>query len=154
MANAQWKISTQIGGANFLGATVNAAYSISLDNETISSLELAAGFGVLSPSHGNNSIINTHLNYIRKSWGFGVETAFFTKAPLYSKSDRSSFVDIMVYPNVNYTFNLWESFYLNTSAGLYLAWEQRSYGTVSNSEGLSFVGDPIPGAGITFGYIF
>ncbi|MFQ3213321.1 MAG: hypothetical protein ACJAT1_001996 [Marivirga sp.] len=47
IVQAQWKISTQIGGVNFLGATVNAAYSISLDNETISSLELAAGFGVL-----------------------------------------------------------------------------------------------------------
>ncbi len=154
VAQAQWKLSTQLGGANFLGATLNVGYEYNLASKIPSSLEAQVGYGFLLPSHGPNTIINTQLKYKLKQYGLGLEAAFFHKKPFYKEGfDQSDFLDLLLYPNFSYTLPVLKSFFINFSAGCYLAFSRESIDYFTEGK-LVFEGDPIPGAGLTFGYIF
>ena len=63
--------------------------------------------------------------------------------------------DILVYPDLNYTFSFNRNphLYLRLSAGVYFAFD-KIRDDISGKNKLEWQGDPIPGAGLTCGYAF
>ena len=108
--------------------------------------------GYRSPS----SIIHFGLHYRIRKFGIGCETAGFATSPFDSDSnffDPPS--DILVYPDLNYTFSFNRNphLYLRLSAGVYFAFD-KIRDDISGKNKLEWQGDPIPGAGLTCGYAF
>ncbi len=153
-SNGQAKIEAQIGGANFLGLTLNAAYDISISKNGNHFLTPSFGLGLLAPGwNASTIIIHTGLNYNFKRFGLGVELSGFNENPFFADEHNESFVDIIIYPNANYTFINKEHWYFRFSGGIYLAYS-KTYDDNTDTNHMSFDGDPVPGAGITVGYKF
>lgn len=151
MANSQIKLETQIGGSNFLGCSINTSYDFYLTADHNQKLVPKIGFGMRYPDLLVYGLILTDLNYEYKNLGGGVGMSkFFVMA----NPENIHFLDIelLVYPNLNYTFNLKSNWYLKVSAGAYFAFNQRD--RLESPYSLEFAGDVIPGGGIGFGYKF
>jgi hypothetical protein len=158
ISNGQVKIEAQIGGSNFFyGLTINTAFDIPLSKNGDHILTPSIGNGFLPYFWDNGSssnIIHTGLNYSYKRIGFGVELSKFSDFLLsYYRYDDHNFVDMIVYPNANYTIIQKQHWYLGLSAGAYIAFS-RYYKHETGKPYMSFEGDIIPGAGVTIGYKF
>lgn len=154
-ATAQTSIETQAGGANFMGITINSRFNIPLSRSKEHRLSPSFGIGMLAPGWDQQPtvIINTGLTYNYKAWGIGAEVSGFAASPFAASSKPRDFVDMIVYPNLNYTLNIKPSFYLRFSAGSYFAFSKKIDPLTEVSK-FQFEHDVIPGAGISVGYKF
>lgn len=152
---AQFGLETQIGGSNFLGISFNGFYDLSLTEDGRNIVSSTLGLGVLEPEFGNNFIIlHGGVNYRPRRWGAGAEYSFFV-AGLNETYTYDRFVDLLVYPNINYTVLARSGWVFKVSCGPYLAFSKdyrKSVGDVLTP--YRFEGDVIPGAGLYFGYRF
>ncbi len=151
---SQVSLETQIGGANFLGASLNSRFNIDLDKTKTHRISPSFGIGILFPYwYPSTTLINVGVSYNYKNWGIGTEVTGFAGKSIISSKATNGFVDMMVYPNLNYTWTFCSNLYFRFSAGSYFAFSRRA-GSSSENPKLTFEGDVIPGAGIGFGYIF
>ncbi len=149
----QAKIEIQIGGSNFYGMTINSAYDIPVSKNHNRFLSPSFGVGLLLPSwDGPTSIIHVGLDYTMNKFSIGCELSNFLPSP-FGERDGPPDVDLIVYPNVSYTYTTKANLYFNLSAGAYFAYSD-SYNYSSGQSKLDFQGDVIPGVGITTGYKF
>jgi hypothetical protein len=155
---AQLGIELQVGGANFLGASVNASYTVQLGKAGVQSLNTTLGIGALYPGWTNapndyritTVIYHAGLNYQYKRLGAGVEASFFAPNPFLQVYSTTGLVDLIVYPNINYLVFNRESWYFKVSGGAYFAFDKNSFSTDVLPQ-YDFAGDVIPGIGITAG---
>jgi len=149
---SQARIEAKIGGSNFLGATINSAYDIAILEDGNQSISPSFGIGILFPGWEDpTSIIHFGLNYRLFKWGFGIETSTFFANPLWGDGGGNGFVDLIIYPNVNYTIPINSNWYINISGGAYFAFSRSSNFQIEQTN-LVFEGDVIPGGGLTVGY--
>ena len=154
IAHGQLKIELQAGGSNFIGMSINTAFDIILFESGYHKITPTIGLGTLiSGREDPTSIIHCGLNYRYKRWGIGSEVSGFSEKPFLGTSTVNSFVDMIVYPNANFTYTTAFNLYCKISAGAYFAFDRISRPD-SNKSYLDFAGDVIPGAGISVGYIF
>ena len=153
--NAQLGVETQIGGSNFLGLSANAFYEFSLTHDQRNTVTSTLGLGILEPDFGSNFIIlHQGLNYRRKRWGAGAEYSIFTGS-FGNRSIFYDFVDVIAYPNLNYTILAHSGWMFKASLGAYFAFSKDYRKRVSDAAyPYRFEGDVIPGAGLSFGYRF
>lgn len=157
-AHGQLGLESQVGGANFLGVSVNLATEKKLSREKDVVLEPRVGYGILLPGWDvPTDILHAGLNIRFNRFGSGIEGSWFIKS-LFLKPDPtqfSDFIQLLVYPNVNYRIIDRTNWYLRVSAGVMVAFDrQYRYPCIDCDPTwkLSFAGDAIPGAGINFGY--
>ena len=149
----QAKIEIQIGGSNFLGMTINSAYDIPVSKNHNQILSPYFGIGLLEPNwDGATSIIHVGLDYTIKKFGIGCELSNFLPSPFGHRDYPQSDVDLIVYPNISYTFFTKIKLYFKVSGGAYFAFNKQYF--YSGSSEIYFEGDVIPGAGFTTGYKF
>ena len=158
-AFSQVNLEGQLGGSNFLGFSLNTEVDIALSKAKGIYLSPSLGMGFLAPTiEESTAILRTGLHLKYKKWGIGSEVAGFTANPFSNPPFRSSFIDLLVYPNVNYTFGFKSNYYLKVSTGAYFAFSRylpRPGGQFnSDARPLRFEGDAIPGVGLSFGYRF
>ena len=91
--------------------------------------------------------------YKYKKWGLGTEVSGFVNNPFWGNDSGNNFVDMIVYPNLNYIFSTQSNWYFKVSAGVLIAYE-KSYNDNAKKNQLAFSGDLIPGIGISLGYTF
>lgn len=158
---AQICFESQFGGSNFLGLTFNTRFEIPLDANKNHLIIPQLGVGFLVPYRESPEvftmplIVHGALSYRYKRIGIGCEASGFTGNPFFGNGTGygpRSFVDLLIYPNLNYTFGK-GNWYYRVSAGAYFAFSYYSqYPTYENR--LEFEGDVIPGAGFSVGYRF
>lgn len=156
---SQINLESQIGGSNFLGGSLNTEVDIPLSKAKAIYLSPSLGLGFLAPTfESSTAILRTGLHLKYKKWGIGSEVAGFTDNPFSNQLNRGSFIDLLVYPNMNYTFGFKSNYYLKVSTGAYFAFSRylpRPGGQFnSDAPPLRFEGDVIPGVGLSFGYRF
>lgn len=149
---SQANFELQAGGSNFLGATFNTATDISISKDKQHFITPGIGVGILAPQWAQSTmIVHSRLGYRYKRIGFGVETSGFTANPFSRARYLHDFVDLIVYPSFNYTFDMGRSnWYCRASTGLYFAFSR--YYDYGSGGKLQFEGDVIPGAGLSIGY--
>lgn len=156
-ASAQVKVDIQAGGANFLGLSINTELDIPVNREKGHVLMPRLGVGMLIPGlYSASSLVHVGLHYRIRKIGLGCEASGFFQNPFDRKGASNDHpADILVYPNLNYTFSFskFPYLYLRISGGVYFAFD-KVRDLLSDNEGLEWQGDPIPGAGLTFGYAF
>jgi len=153
---AQKKIEIQLGGSNFVGASLNAAYRFPLSEHGRLYLEPNLGIGLLMPGWDvPTNIIHTGLNVSsKKKWGFGLEGSWFFKSPFHDKDDTGKpDMPAIIYPNINYTIIKNSNWYFKFSAGAYFAFSRQQVDFVNSRKKMTFEGDVIPGFGICIGRI-
>ncbi len=151
-ADGQIGIETQFGGSNFLGASINTKYTIQICDSSHHTITPSLGIGFLAPKwYAPTSIIHFGVNYAYKKIGIGVEASGFTDNPFVSSAKSKDFVDVIIYPNLNYTFQFKSPFYISASAGLYLAYSKASK-YYNSGKKWHFERDIIPGVGFSLGY--
>ncbi len=149
----QAKVELQIGGSNFLGMTVNSAYDIPVSKKGNQFISPYFGIGFLAPEwDGATSIIHAGLDYTVKKLGVGCELSNFLPSPFGQRDYPQTDVDLIVFPNISYTFSTKVNLYFKVSGGAYFAFNKADY--YSGSTEWRFEGDVIPGAGFTTGYKF
>ena len=155
IANGQIAFEAQIGGSNFLGISLNTTFDIQLSESGNHYIVPSLGLGILVPGWNEpTSIIHTGLNYRYKKWGLGAEVSGFMRNPFGGDEyNISSFVDMIIYPNANYTFQTKTNWYFKISVGAYFAFSKQFY-YESSKNPMYFAGDVIPGAGFSTGYKF
>lgn len=152
-SHGQARIEAQLGGSNFYGLTINSAYDISISKKTSQYLSPSFGIGILAPWWDEpTSIIHLGLNYQRKNWGAGLEASTFPTNLLWGDGKQHSFVDLIVYPNINYTLPLGSNWYTKISAGAQFAFTRM--GNFYAEESRLELEGAIPGGGISAGYKF
>src|SRR5689334_16116756 len=110
--SGQVGIEGQVGGANFLGLTINSRFQIVISKENDHRLTPSLGVGILSPAwDAPTMIVNAGLSYSHKDWGIGTEVSGFTENPFIPSDQPRDFVDMIIYPNFNYTFTFESSWY-------------------------------------------
>ncbi len=152
----QIKSEVQFGGSNFLGITLNTGLDIPLSKNGYHFIVPIVGVGILLPGWDvPTCIIHAGLNYNYKKWGLGAEVSGFTENPFWDSQEHtnSSFVDMIIYPNANYTILFKRRWYLKVSAGAYFAFSKQ-YDNETDRHRMQFEGDVIPGAGLSLGYAF
>ncbi|HDY67153.1 MAG TPA: hypothetical protein ENH85_05105 [Candidatus Scalindua sp.] len=149
----QIKFEAQVGGSNFLGITLNTAFDINISDNGHHKIIPSLGLGFLVPGWDYpTTIIHFGLDYRYKRWGIGSEVSGFTINPFWGEG-YNPFVDMIIYPNINYTFGTKSSWYFKISAGAYFAFSKR-YDSASEKTYMGYDGDVIPGAGFSVGYKF
>ncbi len=152
---AQVKIDYQLGGANFIGFSLNTEFDISVNKEKGHFIMPRFGVGTLIPGWDEpTSILHFGLAYRIRKIAIGCEVSGFTPSPFFG-SGNTDFVDMIVYPNLSYTIQPKKhpNWYYRISAGAYFAYSKAdNYET--DKTYMEFEGDVIPGAGITVGYRF
>ncbi len=150
----QAKIEVQIGGANFYGASINSEYDIPISTNRGLYLSPSFGLGILLPSwDGPTNIIHGGLDFTIKNISIGCELSRFIPSFFGQRDSPSSDVELIVYPNVSYTYTTEYNLYFNLSGGAYIAYSSR-YDSSTGLTQLNFQGDVIPGVGISTGYKF
>jgi hypothetical protein len=140
----QLNLEAQIGGSNFLGFSINTEVDIPLFKNKNYALSPSFGLGLIRIPHlANATIIHSGLHLKYRKWGIGTEVSHFS----------GDFVELLVYPNVNYTFGIRSNWYLKASVGAFIPFAYMNKSDKGASD-LRFAGDIIPGAGINFGYRF
>lgn len=153
-ANSQIKLQMQAGGSNFLGMSVNISKEFDLGTKTNLSLEPDLGFGLLLPGWDiPTNIIHSGVNLNWKQFGIGTEGSWFIKSP-FVKQETLAAPDtrLIIYPDINYTIGFAKNWFFKVSAGAFFAFADRHH--FYNDHALFFENDVIPGAGLSFGYIF
>ena len=151
--SGQVAVEGQIGGANFLGLTINSRFQILISKENDHRLTPSFGVGILSPAwDAPTMIVNAGLSYSHNAWGIGTEVSGFTENPFIPSDQPRDFVDMIIYPNFNYTFTFDSSWYVRLSAGAYFSYSKFT-NPVTDISRLRYEGDVLPGAGISVGYI-
>lgn len=151
----QSSVELQLGGSNFLGASVNYGHQFNINNRFSISPKLGLG-SMLLPDYGTDMIVHTGLEFRKRRWGLGAEASHFLPNPFLLENLRSEFIALLIYPNINYKITFRNKLYMKFSAGMYLPFDRG----VSSNQGTiilpsyDFVDDLIPGAGITLGYQF
>lgn len=153
--NGQTRVELQAGGSNFLGLSLNTAYDFILSSDGHHKLTPKIGIGALIPrvNEPKTMLIHSGLNYRYKRWGIGSELSFFKEKPIWEGSEVNSFVEMILYPNANFTYITTSNLYFMISAGAYFAFD-KNYHYEKDRSKLNFAGDVIPGGGITLGYLF
>jgi len=152
LAVSQINFELQIGGSNFLGYSLNTSFDIPISKNKHHLIVPSIGVGALIPGIGETqSIIRYGINYQFKKFGIGSELAGFNASPFLSSNSSLGFIDVLVYPNVNYQWVFKSKLYIKLSAGAYFAFEKQY---LTESKTLDFAGDIIPGGGISIGYKF
>jgi hypothetical protein len=150
-AYGQARVELQMGGANFLGATINSAYDISISKNDKQFISPSFGIGMLSPGWDEpTTIINVGITYKLLNWGFGVEAANFLVNPIWGATNSTGFVDLIAYPHISYTLSTKSKLYFKLSGGAYFAFS-KMYNYDASELKLRFEGDVIPGGGISVG---
>jgi hypothetical protein len=150
----QLNFEAQFGGSNFLGGTLNSTYDIKISQNGLHRLTPIVGFGLLLPGWaGSTIILHSGLNYSYLNWGAGAEVSGFTDNPFWGSSYESDFSNMIIYPNINYTFNIKSNLFFKVSAGAWFAFTKESHYGDSKSK-MVYDGDVIPGLGINLGYRF
>jgi hypothetical protein len=146
----QARVEAQFGGANFLGMTINSAYDISISEKGNQYLSPSFGIGFLAPGWDEpTSIIHLGLNYQLNNWGVGLEASNFLTNLLWGDGKQQDFVDLIVYPNINYKLSLGSKWYLNISGGAYFAFTRM--GDVYAGDSRVIYEGTIPGGGLSVG---
>jgi hypothetical protein len=145
LSQGQVRLEAQLGGSNFLGLTINSVYDIPLTETGDQCIETSLGMGFLAPGWDVPTVIlHGGLNYMYRHWGAGAEVSGFTSNPFWGNKEESrDFPDVIVYPNVNYTFYMKSRWYFKLSGGVLFAFSRPDYD-----------GDPLPAGGLSAGYIF
>jgi hypothetical protein len=152
--SGQIKVEAQLGGSNYLGLSVNTSYDIPIFNSGNQYLVPSLGLGFMVPGlYDPTCILHSGLIYKYKKWGIGAEVSGFVNNPIWGNDSGNTFVDMIVYPNLNYTFNTQSNWYFKVSAGALIAYE-KSFNDSTKKNQLQFSGDVIPGIGISLGYTF
>lgn len=152
---AQISFEGQLGGANFLGISLNTRFEIPLNKEGNHRISPQLGLGIMIPGWADPIplIIHSGLHYQFKRFGIGAELSGFTANPYFRQYPfyYNDFVDILLYPNINYVLGKGRWYY-RISAGAYFAYSY--YYDNSGTMKLDWEGDVIPGAGLSVGYRF
>ena len=78
--SGQVGIEGQVGGANFLGLTINSRFQILISKENDHRLTPSFGVGILSPAwDAPTMIVNAGLSYSHNAWGIGTEVSGLQK---------------------------------------------------------------------------
>ncbi|NVO18709.1 MAG: hypothetical protein HXX13_03365 [Bacteroidetes bacterium] len=150
----QVKLETQLGGSNYLGMTLNAAYDLPLSKDSNQLITPTLGIGVAAPFwYERTCILHAGLNYSYKRIGIGSELSWFTGNPIYSGQDYQPEKLMVIYPNINIAIVKKRHWYFRLSGGAYFAFS-KEYNYENEKHSLRFEGDVIPGLGITLGYKF
>ena len=150
---AQYKIEVQVGGGNYKGFSVNGEFGIKLSQSGLHKIHPSFGLGYMFPSAFYNTItLHSGLNYTIKNWGIGMELNGFTDNPFWG-SDGNMYVDMMLYPNLNYHLPIKSHLYFKISVGAFIGFAKDRYDELADSS-LGYIGNTNPGAGISFGYRF
>jgi len=148
---AQAKLEIQVGGSNVAGITINSAYDISLGKNP-HVLTPYFGIGMIVPIWLEpSSIIHVGLDYHYKNCGLGTELSGFATNPFITSDNTNDFVDLVVYPNISYTFGKHSNWYYKITAGAYFAFSKYYNSQVQKTK-MEFEGDVFPGIGFTIGY--
>ena len=154
-AFSQAKIELQVGGANYLGLTVNSAYDIPLSKTKNNFLSPSFGIGIVEPNWAGDptSIMHVGLDYFMSKFGVGCELSNFLPSPFGQRNNPTVDIDLIVYPNISYTFSTKIKLYFNVSGGAYFAFNETGNSYMGDTK-MQFEGDVIPGFGLTTGYKF
>lgn len=154
---SQLKIEGQIGGANFVGHSLNTELDIRLSANGLHYLQPSIGLGLNYWNPG--SVLATTkvgLHYRYANWSVGAEAAGFSLHPFWSTPfDRNDWIDLLVYPNIAYIFfpDIESKLYYKVSLGAYFAFSRYVTGPGFDYD-LVWEGDVIPGFGLSMGYRF
>jgi len=156
IANGQVKFEAQIGGSNFLGLTLNTAFDIKLSESGNHFIVPSLGVGITYLGDGPiGSITHVGLNYRYKNLGFGTEVSGFSSCPLLGQFYFHELVDVMIYPNANYTFQIRTNWYIIVSAGLIFGLYEDYHWNDNSIQPSSYIACMlIPWIGLSFGYKF
>ena len=151
---AQWKVELEAGGSNFLGASTNIAYDISVSADNQHVITPSIGVGVVSSYWWGSTglITRAGLSYGYKRFGGGVEASVFHKVQTIAPYDRNK--EMIIYPHISYKVIDRERLYFQVSAGAYFNYSIYNQPFESNEYMFNFSGDVIPGAGINIGWKF
>ena len=151
-ASGQAKVEAQVGGSNFLGITINSVYEIPIFEKGTEFLVPSMGLGFLAPGWDDPAcIIHVGLHYKVDHWGIGAEASHFIANPIWGHIPYSDFVNMMIYPDVNYTFNTKSNWYYKVSLGVWIPYDTWiDYST--NKRHQEYAGDAFPGVGFSMGY--
>ena len=150
---SQVGIEAQFGGANFFGFTLNGRLDIPLDQMNFHNISTSIGFGMVAPWWDwPAGLVNAGINYRYKVWGAGTEVSIFPGGSFSGFVRVSDRVDVLVYPNFNYTLLKRSGWYFRFSAGAYFAYSKNGSPILDGND-LRFQGDVIPGAGVGVGYM-
>jgi len=150
---SQVGLEAQFGGANFFGFTLNARLDIPLDQTNLHTLSPSIGFGIVAPWWDwPSGLVNAGVNYRYKAWGVGTELSVFPGGSFSGFVRASDRVDVLMYPNFNYTLIMRSGWYFRFSAGAYFAYLKNGSPFLDGNK-LQFQGDVIPGAGVGVGYM-
>ena len=96
-------------------------------------------------------IIHTGLNYRYKGWGIGAELSGYAPNPFWGNTYDWDFVHLIIYPNINYTFENNPTWYYKISAGGVFPF---SKDIDFNKVRMEYDGDGLPCVGFSVGYKF
>ncbi len=150
----QPQVELQLGGANFIGASVNGGYAFKASQTKPRCITAYLGVGMLAPYwDGPTSIVHTGLEYNFTRLALGAETSHFFTMPIGKEPMTPPSVDLIAYPNISYRLGKPKGMYVKLSAGAYFAFSKSAWYGVASSK-IRFEGDVIPGAGLYAGYRF
>lgn len=150
VTHAQVRIEGQVGGSNFYGLTANMEPIIKLDSMHTNGIGLSLGVGgMFAWADQPTLIVHGGLHYYYKSWGIGGELSGFAPNPFHFTPYEQE-LDMLIYPNLSYTFDFKKNHYLKISGGALFAFDKQQQYDIQNVE-WEFMGDVIPGIGISFG---
>lgn len=148
---AQVALEAQIAGSNIAGITLSSMFEIKRNTRIPQSFVTSIGLGS-SILDWNNPYLLTHLGaiYKIKKWGAGVEMTTFSDHPLKGPSSHDILVDMILYPNLSFTWGKSQAWYYRISAGAYFAFSKQ-YDYDSKRTTMYFEDDVIPGIGFSLG---
>lgn len=152
----QIKVEGQLGGSNFIGATLNTVYEIPLGASREHRLIPKIGVGYLPPFWLESAFIfHAGLDYNYNNWGLGIETSSFQDLPFVAnpRFELVNSVSVIFMPNFSYTFHYKNHTYLKLSTGILFAYGKYLNRAERKYE-YQFEGDAIPSLSLSFGYRF
>lgn len=151
-SRGQGRIEGQLGGSNFLAATVNGAYAIPMSYYSPSFFVATTGVGRGISDWSIAPVVHAGCTLEYGRWGAGAEATYFLERLVRNPMFWSFGDMLLIFPNGNCRFGLGKGVYCRVSAGALLAFE-RGFNRLGREE-LSYAGDAIPMAGLTLGYSF
>jgi hypothetical protein len=122
----QTYLEGQLGGANFMGASLNIANDVSCGVANRRTFSTSFGVGYLVPQY-EESNFNFHgaINYRGRRFGAGIEASrFFTINSERNRYYSREFVTALFHPNINYTLYSKEKWQFRFSVGALAALDQ------------------------------
>ncbi len=144
---AQHSIGLKLGGANFIGGSIN--YNYKLETNFLKERYILISTGLGYTPWGPSYIFNGSISYHQKRIGIGIDHTRFYNEFFFETYGSNNFIDLLLYPNISYQI-LNKRIELTFSSGTYFAFSR--YRISSNDRKMSFLGDIIPGAGLSINY--